>query len=111
MRYSIPIYPGEFYTARTAKAFNRTCSMVLTPPGYADPCTLGACSHAESKDGGIRIVAGVWSSPRDRVAVIAHEATHAAQTLALFVCMDYRRETEGFAYLVQWFAEKLAKDC
>jgi hypothetical protein len=110
VKYHIPIYScGWFYTVRSAAAFDRKAAIVLTPPRRADPCALGACGWSNAPD--LRIVAGVWAPPCDRTAVIAHEATHAAQAVALYVGMDYILETEGFAYIVQWFASKLEKDC
>ncbi len=110
MKYHIPIYScGWFYTTRSALAFNQKCRLVLTTPHAVGSGTYGACAHTAVPD--LRIVAGVWASPLDRTGAIAHEAVHAAQYLALYVGMDYIRETEGFAYLVQWFASKLEKDC
>jgi hypothetical protein len=112
--YQIPIYGGRLYVTKSLDAFNTAYKRYLLATGEEaietgmSNAMDGGATAGEVVGGELRIVSSVWLRPgASRGSVLCHEAVHCAQTVARHIGMDPVEENEAFAYLTQWFYQKV----
>ncbi len=107
-RIHIPIYGGFLHLCGTALEFTEATTRAIEAQGLipGEPSAVAACGLTDSMivDGVVRVY--VWAE-HGNTAARCHEAVHCAQEIAEHLGMDPLRDREAFAYLAQWFFERI----
>jgi hypothetical protein len=100
-KHPIPIYGGTLYVAQTTAEHKRLHRRLFSET-LDYPAETGALMSAKGRT----LLVGILQR-KSWPSHACHESVHCAQVVASRCAIDPLQEVEAFAYLVQWFFDRI----